>query len=96
MGGLGGEPGESGRRFFIFSLQLSSYWYRWYVLTLVLVISLMFVLLLIGDGIGLVDQYLYIVMFGVYNICWDGLVGYDAAFTRLRSGVQLSLLVLFC
>ena len=27
---------------------------------------------------------------------WDGLVGYDAAFTRLRSGVQLSLLVLFC
>ena len=30
------------------------------------------------------------------NKCWDGLVGYDAALTRLRSRVQFPLRVHFC
>ena len=46
-----------------------------------------------------VENLIYIshFVFGLQEVtsCRDGLVGYDAALTRLRSGVQLPLLVLY-
>jgi hypothetical protein len=38
-------------------------------------------------------QYIYVKSFTL-SMCRDGLVGYDAALTRLRSGVRFPLLVL--